>query len=83
MTDILNSLYNLMGPVFVLGTIVLMGLSLMMKQIIGPLRNVRFAVVALLANFIILPIVTFLLIQVFSLDEPLAVGRGCPNRGKL
>jgi hypothetical protein len=42
-----------------------------------------FAVVASQANFIILPIVTFLLIQVFSLDEPLVVGRGCPNRGKL
>ena len=46
MTEILNSLYNLMGLVFVLGTIISMGLSLTMKQITGPLRNGRFVVVA-------------------------------------
>ncbi len=40
--ELLNTLYNLMGLVFVLGTIISMGLSLTMKQITGPLRNVRF-----------------------------------------
>jgi BASS family bile acid:Na+ symporter len=74
MMEILNTLYNLMGLVFVLGTIVSMGLSLTMKQITGPLRNVRFVIVALLANFVVPPILAFILIQVFSLDEPLAVG---------
>jgi BASS family bile acid:Na+ symporter len=72
--DLLNTLYNLMGLVFVLGTIASMGLSLTMKQITGPLRNVRFVTVALLANFVIPPILAFILIQVFSLDESLAVG---------
>ena len=74
MAEILNTLYNLMGLVFVLGTIISMGLSLTMAQITGPLRNVRFVVVALLANFVIPPILAFILIRVFSLDEPLAVG---------
>jgi predicted Na+-dependent transporter len=74
MTEILNTLYNLMGLVFVLGTIISMGLSLTMKQITGPLRNARFVIVALLANFIIPPILALVLIQVFSLDETLAVG---------
>ena len=72
--DLLNTLYNLMGLVFVLGTIVSMGLSLTMKQITGPLRDVRFVIVALLANFVVPPILAFLLIQVFTLDESLAVG---------
>ena len=72
--ELLNTLYNLMGLVFVLGTIISMGLSLTMKQITGPLRNVRFVIIALLANFIIPPIAAFLLIRVFSLDQPLAVG---------
>jgi BASS family bile acid:Na+ symporter len=72
--ELLNTLYNLMGLVFVLGTIISMGLSLTMKQITGPLRNARFVIVALLANFIIPPIAALLLIRVFSLDEPLAVG---------
>jgi BASS family bile acid:Na+ symporter len=67
-------LYNLMSLVFVLGTICSMGLSLTMAQITGPLRNARFVVVALLSNFVVPPILAFLLIQLFSLDESLAVG---------
>jgi BASS family bile acid:Na+ symporter len=72
--ELLNTLYNLMGLVFVLGTIISMGLSLTIAQITGPLRNSRFIIAALLANFLIPPIVAYLLIQAFSLDEPLAVG---------
>ena len=72
--EILETLYNLMGLVFVLGTICSMGLSLTIGQITGPLRNGRFVVVALLANFVVPPILAFILIQVFSLDESLAVG---------
>jgi len=72
--ELLNTLYNLMGLVFVLGTICSMGLSLTIAQITGPLRNARFVVVALLANFLVPPILAFLLIQIFSLDESLAVG---------
>ena len=74
MTEILETLYKLMGLVFVLGTIISMGLSLTMKQITEPLRNGRFVIVALLANFIIPPIAALFLIRIFSLDEPLAVG---------
>ena len=72
--ELLNTLYNLMSLVFVLGTMASMGLSLTIAQITGPLRNVRFVVIALLANFLVPPILAFLLIQLFSLDEPLAVG---------
>ena len=72
--ELLNTLYKLMSLVFVLGTMASMGLSLTIAQITGPLRNARFVIVALLANFLAPPILAFLLIQVFALDEPLAVG---------
>jgi len=72
--EILNTLYDLMGLVFVLGTIVSMGLSLTMTQITGPLRNGRFVIMALLANFVVTPIAAYILIQVFSLDDSLATG---------
>jgi predicted Na+-dependent transporter len=72
--ELLNTLYNLMSLVFVLGTMASMGLSLTMAQITRPLRNARFVIVALLANFLVPPILAFLLIQVFSLDESLTVG---------
>lgn len=70
----LNTLYNLMGLVFVLGTVISMGLSLTVTQITGPLRNVRFVLAALLANFVIPPLVAFLLIRLFALDQSLATG---------
>ena len=72
--ELLNTLYNLMSLVFVLGTMASMGLSLTMQQITGPLRNTRFVIVALLANFVVPPLLAFILIRSFSLDEPLAVG---------
>ena len=72
--ELLNTLYNLMGLVFVLGTIASMGLNLTMKQITGPLRNARFVVIALLANFVVPPILAFILIRIFSLDDSLAAG---------
>jgi len=74
MTEILETLHNLMGLVLVLGTIASMGLSLTMKEITGPLRNACFVIVALVANFIVPPVAALLLIRIFSLDEPLAVG---------
>jgi BASS family bile acid:Na+ symporter len=63
-----------MSLVFVLGTICSMGLSLTMKQITGPLRNARFVIVALLANFVPPVILALILIRLFSLDDSLGVG---------
>ena len=72
--ETLNTLYNLMGIIFVLGTIISMGLNLTMAQIMGPLRNARFVIIALLANFVVVPIAAYILIRVFALDESLATG---------
>ena len=71
--ELLNTLYNLMSLVFVLGTICSMGLSLTMKQITGPLRSARFVIISLLANFVLPVILALILIQIFSLGESLAV----------
>lgn len=72
--ELLNTLYSLMSLVFVLGTIASMGLSLTIQQITGPLRNARFVIVALLANFVVPPLLALILIRAFSLDASLAVG---------
>ena len=72
--EILNTLYNLMGLIFVLGTIVSMGLGLTIAQITGPLRNIRFVIMALLANFVVVPVTAYILTLVFSLDEALVTG---------
>ena len=72
--ELLTTLYNLMGLVFVIGTIVSMGLGLTINQITGPLRNARFVIMAFVLNFVIPPILAFGLIRVFALDETLSVG---------
>jgi BASS family bile acid:Na+ symporter len=72
--EILNTLYELMGLVFVLGTIISMGLGLTMAQITGPLRNGRFVVMALLVNFLVVPVAAIILTRVISLDDALVTG---------
>ncbi|HET9360733.1 MAG TPA: bile acid:sodium symporter [Vicinamibacterales bacterium] len=60
--------------VFVLSSMVAMGLGLTIQQITGPLRNVRVVVLALVANFVLMPLVAVVLARVLRLDEPLGVG---------
>jgi predicted Na+-dependent transporter len=72
--ELLNTLYNLMGLVFVLGTIISMGLGLTMAQITGPLRNIRFVIMALLANFVVVPVAAIILTRIIPLDESLVTG---------
>jgi predicted Na+-dependent transporter len=49
-------------------------LSLKMKQIIEPLKNTRLVVLALVVNFILVPIVAYLITLVLPLAEPLEIG---------
>jgi BASS family bile acid:Na+ symporter len=51
-----------------------MGLSLTMAQITGPLKNVRLVVLALLANFVLVPALAFLITRVIPLDPALQTG---------
>jgi BASS family bile acid:Na+ symporter len=51
-----------------------MGAALSVSQILEPLRNARLVVLALLANFVLMPLCAFALAKMLSLDEPLGVG---------
>ena len=59
---------------FVISSMLALGSSLTIAQIIEPLRNVRLVVLALLANFVAMPVVALLLAKVLQLDEQFAVG---------
>jgi len=72
--ELLTTLYNLMSLVFVLGTMISMGLSLTLKQVTDPLRNTRFVIMALLANFVLIPAAAYVLTLVIPLDEALVTG---------
>jgi BASS family bile acid:Na+ symporter len=74
MTEILELLYNLMALVFVLGTMISMGLSLTVAQVTGPLRNMRFMIMALVINFLIVPAAAYILTLIIPMNETLVTG---------
>ena len=74
MTEILATLAQLSVLVFVISSMLSMGLSLTMGQIIDPLKNIRIVILGLAANFVLVPILAVLLTMLFPLEEPLRIG---------
>ena len=74
MSEILAVVMNLSVLVFVITSMLAMGLNLTVKQIVEPLRNTRLVILALIANFILVPILAYLIISVIHLEQGLATG---------
>jgi BASS family bile acid:Na+ symporter len=72
--ELLNKLTTAALLGFVVSSMLAMGAGLTVGQIIGALRNVRLVMLALLANFVVMPLGALALDKVLRLDEPLAVG---------
>ena len=60
--------------VFVLSSMLGMGLGLNIRQIARPLRNLRLVVLSLVANFLVMPAVALVFARILQLDQPLGVG---------
>ena len=60
--------------VFVVSSMVAMGLGLKITEITAPLRNLRLVGLSLLANFVLMPAAAVLLARMLHLDEPFGVG---------
>jgi len=73
-TEILEILAMLSLLVFVIGSMASMGLSLKMPQIIAPLKNVKLVILALVGNFILVPLVVIVITLIIPLDEPIRIG---------
>jgi bile acid:Na+ symporter, BASS family len=58
---------------FVLSSMLAVGLSLTIREIVAPLRNGKLVFLALLANFVLMPLGAFGIARIFRLDQPLAV----------
>ena len=56
MTDILASLVDFATVVFAVSSMLSVGFSYTVRQIIGPLRNARLVIGALVANFVLVPL---------------------------
>jgi predicted Na+-dependent transporter len=70
----LNVILNLSTLVFVVTSMLAMGFSLTVAQIIAPLRNARLVILALLANFVLAPLLAYLITLILPLRSGLEVG---------
>ena len=59
---------------FILTSMLAMGLSLTVKQIVEPLKNIKVVLLALVANFVLVPALAWAITEVMSLDDDLATG---------
>ncbi|MGC2060814.1 MAG: bile acid:sodium symporter [Candidatus Sulfotelmatobacter sp.] len=58
---------------FVVSSMLAVGLSLTVGQIVAPLRNGKLVFLALLANFVLMPLGALAIARILRLDEPLGI----------
>lgn len=74
MNEFLEALAQISGLLFVVTSMLAMGLSLTVPQIMQPLRNMRLVMLALVANFVLVPLLAYAITLVIPLDQSLKVG---------
>ena len=74
MSELVSTLSKVFTLTFVVTSMFSFGLRLTLQQIIEPLRNGRLVLMALLANFAILPAAALLLASMLGLDNDLRIG---------
>ena len=74
MGEIISSLTNAFTLGFVVTSMFGLGLGLTVQQIIEPLKNVRLVIMALLANFVIVPVVAYTITRFLPREQDLQIG---------
>lgn len=74
MSEVASTLIPLFGLLFVVGSMLAMGLSLTVQMIAKPLKNLKTVALALLSNFVVMPAVTIALLYVLPLQEDIQIG---------
>ncbi len=72
--DVLNAILGVSLLLFVITSMLAMGFSLTMAQILAPLKNARLVTLAILANFVIVPLVALGVAALFGLSDGLTIG---------
>lgn len=74
MSEVLVEVANVALLTFVLSSMVALGLSLTLAQVVQPLTNVRVVVLALVANFVVAPAAAWGIAVLLGLEDPLKLG---------
>ena len=71
---VLPDIGSLAGLLFIITSMLAMGLSLTVAQILQPLKNVRLVLLALLANFVLVPLLAYVITLIIPLEQSLQIG---------
>jgi BASS family bile acid:Na+ symporter len=74
LNDFFTAIAGISGLLFIVGSMLATGLSLTTAQILQPLKNARLVILALLANFVLVPLLAYLITLIIPLDESLQIG---------
>ena len=74
MSEVVKAIADSALLVFVAGSMLGAGLRLTVREILQPLRNARLVALALVANFVLVPLLAYLILLAIPLDRPLKVG---------
>ena len=71
--EFFSAIAAIAGLTFVVTSMLATGLSLTVAQILQPLKNARLVILALVANFVLVPLLAFAITRLLPLDESLQV----------
>jgi BASS family bile acid:Na+ symporter len=72
--ELLVAVAQIAGLLFIVTSMLAMGMSLTMAQILQPLKNIKLVVLALLANFVLVPLLAYGITLVLPLEQSLKTG---------
>ncbi|MBY5163930.1 bile acid:sodium symporter family protein [Salsipaludibacter albus] len=74
MSEVLTEIANVALLTFVLSSMLALGLSLTVQQVVQPLTDLRLVGLALVANFVVAPLAAWGIAELLGLDDPLKLG---------
>lgn len=74
LNEFFGAIAQLSGLLFVISSMLAMGLSLTVGQILQPLKNARLVILALLANFVLVPLLAYVILRIIPIEQSLQVG---------
>ena len=74
MTEIFSNLLNIATLVYAVSSMLSVGFSYTLRQIISPLRNARLVISTLVANFVLVPLLAYGITSVLSIGQGREIG---------
>jgi BASS family bile acid:Na+ symporter len=74
LNDFFSAIAGISGLLFVVTSMLAMGMSLSIAQILQPLKNTRLVILALLANFVLVPLLAYVITLIIPLEQSLQIG---------